>query len=86
MTNQILEEVLHALLVSQWIGTMLFDLHPVLNTELLNFLHLPGEMYSFGVYDDEQKKLCKMHFTENNKIVKKEREPVRLLETNPFLG
>lgn len=73
-------------LFSQWISTMLFNLHSVLNTELPDFLHLPGKMYFFGVYDDEQKKPYKMHFTENNKIVKKERALVRLLETYPFLG
>lgn len=64
---------------------MSFNLHSVLNTELSGLFHLPGKVYFSGVYDDEQKKLYKMHFTENNKIVKKEREPVRLLETYPFL-
>lgn len=73
-------------LFSQWISTMLFNLHSVLNTELSDFLRLPGKMYFFGVYDDERKKPYKMHFTANNKKVKKEREAVRLLETYPFLG
>lgn len=43
------------------------------------------KIYFFVFYDDEQKKLYKIHFTENNKIVRKEREPDRLLETYPFL-
>lgn len=50
---------------------MLFNLHSVLNADLSDFLHLPGKMYFFAVYDDEQKKPYKMHYTENNKIVKK---------------
>lgn len=64
---------------------MSFNLHSVLNTEFSDFFHLPGKIYFFGVYDDEQKNLYKMHFTENNKVVKKEAEPVRLLGTYPFL-
>lgn len=72
-------------LFSQWISTMLFNLHSVLNRELSDFFHLLRKLCIFGVYDDEQKPY-KMHFTENSEIVKKEREPVRLLETYPFLG
>jgi len=61
---------------------MLFNFHSVLNTELSNFLYLPGKSCFFGVYDDE---VYKMHFTKNNEMVK-EREHVRLLETYQFLG
>lgn len=73
-------------LFSQWISTMLFNLHSVLSRELSDFLHLLGKLCFFGVFDNEQKKPYKMHFTENREIVKKEREPVRLFETYPFLG